>query len=89
MVRRHKPRRGVVLLVVLTLLTLLIVIGLTFVVLSGQFRRAAESNARKERYDSSPKQTLDKAMYQLLRGTTVNSRSSMEGQSLLSRPVRK
>ena len=50
MVRRHKSRRGVVLLVVLTLLTLLIVIGLTFVLLSGLFRRTpTPMRARAER----------------------------------------
>ena len=47
MARRHKPRRGIVLLIILTLLTLLIVLGLTFAILSGQFRRAAEASARK------------------------------------------
>ena len=35
MARRHKPRRGIVLLIILTLLTLLIVVGLTFAILSG------------------------------------------------------
>ena len=44
MARRHKPRRGVVLLIVLMLLTLLMVIGLTFAVISGQFRRGAEAS---------------------------------------------
>ncbi len=48
MARRHQPHRGIVLLVVLTLLTLLMVIGLTFAALSGQFRRAAETG-RAER----------------------------------------
>ena len=45
MARRYKPHRGVVLLVVLTLLTLLIVVGLTFTVLSG----AIPSSGRGER----------------------------------------
>ncbi|MCU0963097.1 MAG: hypothetical protein MUF48_23645, partial [Pirellulaceae bacterium] len=52
----------VVLLIVLTLLTLLVVVGLTFTVLSGQFRRAAESSARKERYGVPPDKLLDRAM---------------------------
>ena len=50
MARRHKPHRGVVLLIVLILLTLLLVIGLTFAVLSGQFRRGAEAAVRTDRY---------------------------------------
>ena len=84
MARRHKPHRGVVLLVVLTLLTLLIVIGLTFAALSGQFRRAAEAGARKVRYQADPAESLDQAMYQVVRDTTVTSRSSLLGHSLLS-----
>ena len=83
MARRHKPHRGVVLLVVLTLLTLLIVVGLTFTVLSGQFRRAAEASASKERYDDGGQQLLDRAMYQLVRDTPGNARSSLKGHSLL------
>ncbi len=83
MARRHKPHRGVVLLVVLTLLTLLIVIGLTFVVLSGQFRRTAETGVRKERYADDPAKLPDRAMYDLLRDTPANSRSALKGHSLL------
>ena len=74
MARRHKPNRGIVLLVILTLLTLLIVVGLTFAVLSGQFRRAAEAGVRQERYGDPPDRLLDRAMYQLVRDTNdVNS----------------
>ncbi len=83
MVRRHKPRRGVVLLVVLTLLTLLIVIGLTFVLLAGGYRRAAEANSRQARYGDKPNQLMDRVIYQVVRDTPVNSRSRLTGHSLL------
>ncbi len=84
MARRQKPHRGVVLLVVLTLLTLLIVVGLTFTLLSGQFRRAAEAGARNDRYDANAAETADNAVYQLLRDTDRNTtRSSLWGHSLL------
>ncbi len=84
MVRRHKPRHGVVLLVVLTLLTLLIVIGLTFAALSGHLRRAGEANALRERFGDDPKDLTDQAMYQLLRDTSRMSRSVLRGHSLLA-----
>ncbi|MFW6171173.1 MAG: hypothetical protein ACODAD_11840, partial [Planctomycetota bacterium] len=83
MIRRHKPRRGVVLLVVLTLLTLLIVVGVTLVVISGQFRRGAEASARQERYGDDPEKLVDRAAYQLLRDTPNDSRSALKGHSLL------
>ena len=54
MARRHQPRRGVVLLVVLTLLTLLIVLGLTFTIISGHYRRAAEASAQGPVRRSAP-----------------------------------
>ncbi len=82
MARRHKPRRGVVLLIVLTLLTLLIVLGLTFAIISGQFRRGAEAAARKERYGMPPEKQLDRAMYQLVREPS-DTRSVLWGHSLL------
>ena len=82
MARRHEPRRGVVLLIVLILLTLLMVIGLTFVVISGQFRRGADAAARTERYGMPPEKLLDRAMYQLVRDTS-DTRSVLWGHSLL------
>ncbi|MHB8861704.1 MAG: hypothetical protein ACYC6N_04810 [Pirellulaceae bacterium] len=84
MARRHqrKPRRGVVLLIVLTLLTLLIVVGLTFAILSGQFRRQAEANARKDRYGDPANSLLERAMYQLVRDTN-DARSVVRSHSLL------
>ncbi|MHB8973617.1 MAG: hypothetical protein ACYC3X_25725 [Pirellulaceae bacterium] len=82
MARRHKPRRGVVLLIVIMLLTLLMVIGLTFAILSGQFRRAAESSARKDRYGDPAEKLVDRAMYQLLRDTN-DATSVVRSHSLL------
>ncbi len=82
MARRHKANRGVVLLIVLSLLTLLVVIGLTFALVSGQFRRAAEVAARQEQYGDPPDKLLDQAMYQLVRDTT-NPNSVLRTHSLL------
>lgn len=83
MARRHQqPRRGVVLLVVLTLLTLLIVVGLTFAIISGQYRRAAEAAARQNRYGDPPDRLLERGMLQLVRDTN-DARSVLRTHSLL------
>ena len=83
MARRHKRRRGIVLLIILTLLTLLIVVGLTFALLSGQFRRGADASARQQRYGMPKDKLLDRAMYPLLRDTYPDTRLAITGHSLL------
>ncbi len=82
MTRRHRANRGVVLLIVLTLLTLLVVVGLTFALISGQFRRAAEVAALQELHGDPPKKLLDQALYQVLRDTE-NPNSVLRTHSLL------
>ncbi|GIW95962.1 MAG: hypothetical protein KatS3mg110_4003 [Pirellulaceae bacterium] len=71
MIRRNRiaQRSGVVLLVVLTLLALFLVIGTTFLLVAGSYRKAAQSQAREEWYSMPPQRLLDEAMYQLVRGT--------------------
>jgi hypothetical protein len=81
---RHKPNRGVVLLVVLSLLVLFVVVGLTYVVVAGQFRKAAFASAKRQKLAEQPEKLTDLAIYQLIRGTR-GSRvpSSFHGQDLL------
>jgi hypothetical protein len=87
--RPRKPnRRGVLLLVCLSLLVLFAVIGVTFVMVSGQYRSAARSEVRTERYgddpgsNTRPGELLDEAFMQLARGTT-NNHSSLQFHDLL------
>ncbi|MCA9172323.1 MAG: hypothetical protein KDB23_31880, partial [Planctomycetales bacterium] len=68
MVRSRKPRRGVLLLIVLSLLVLFVLIGITFIVVAGMYTRAAQANARHELKGDSPLRELDDAALQLLRG---------------------
>jgi len=83
MVRRHKKKRaGIVLLVVLSLLVLFVVLGVTFVVVSGQNLRAASSHARIRRTGDDPRKFFDIAIKQFLRDTR-NENSSLLGQGLL------
>lgn len=78
----HKRRRGIVLLVVLALLALFALTAATFLLVSGQYQRAALSNARSQRFDSTIQPMLDGALYQVLRDTS-DTRSVLRGHSLL------
>jgi len=75
-------RRGVLLLVVLGMLAMFGLIAVTFVILTGQAKRGAESHRRIDQYDSDPKEDLDNALMQVLRGTT-NPQSVIGPHSLL------
>jgi hypothetical protein len=66
----YRRRRGVLLLVVLGLLSMFAMIGLTFVVLTGQARRIAEIGQNMELQYVPPQADLDRAMAQVARGST-------------------
>ena len=63
----RKRRRGVVLLVVLSLLTLFTLLMVTFIIVAGQYRQSALSAARVGRVDGAPRKLLDNATFALLR----------------------
>lgn len=67
--RIRRRRRGVLLLVVLGLLSMFAMIGLTFVVLTGQARRIAEVGQSMEVQYVPPQSDLDRAMAQVARGS--------------------
>ena len=58
MAYRRKPRRGVLLFVVLSLLVLFVLVGITFVVVAGQYRRTTISAIRHERTGDAPEKLL-------------------------------
>ena len=80
---RRKPRSGVLLLVVLSLLVLFTLATLTFLVVAKRYKAAAANQPNYERVGDNPRQELDSAMYQVLRDTTNHS-SSLLGHSLLA-----
>lgn len=82
MARRSKPRRGVLLLIVLSLLVLFLLVGLSFMVSAGQFSRLAKSAARTDTTGMPGAKLADAALYQILRGTS-NPYSAIRGHSLL------
>lgn len=71
MSRQIRDRRGVLLLVVLTLLALFAAITVTFVVLAGQYRRSSISDSKMERQGDPPQKLLNDAVSQVIRGTEV------------------
>lgn len=82
MLRKSNSRRGVVILVVLSLLVLFVLLVVTFAIVAGQYRRTAQAYARKELLGLDPQKDLDRAFYELVRDTTFRS-SSLRFHSLL------
>lgn len=79
---RRRQQRGVILLAIISLLTMFMLIGITYVVVSGHFKRAAVTNSKVRQLEVPPQKHLDGAMYQLLRDTDFAG-SVVRGHSLL------
>jgi hypothetical protein len=79
---RRRQQRGVILLAIISLLTMFMLIGITYVVVSGHFKRAAITNSQARQFGVPPQKHLDNALYQLLRDTD-HAGSAVRGHSLL------
>lgn len=79
--RNRKAKRGVVLLIVISLLVLFVLIAVTFAIVAGQYKHAAQSSSRAYLLGDDPAKEADLVMYQLLRDST--ERSAIFGHSLL------
>ncbi len=82
MLSHPRSRRGVVILVVLSLLVLFVLLVVTFAIVAGQYRRTSLAYARQEVLGPQPHKDLDRAFYQLLRDTRSQG-SSLRFHSLL------
>jgi len=81
--KTKQPRRGALLLVVLSILVLFALVGLTFVVSALAFNTGAQANLQRDsEKDEAPKEA-DAAIMQLLRGPRVGSSSVILGHELL------
>ena len=78
--RRH--RRGVLLLVVLSLLVLFMLLGTAFLMTSSQYKSGAASSAKLNRVGTFPTKSLDRALMQVVRDTD-NPYSVVRYHSLL------
>lgn len=68
LVTQRKPRRGILLLVVMALLALMATVTMTFVLVTGVQMRAARTTALADLEADSPEDLIDGAMDQVLRG---------------------
>lgn len=85
MIRHPQSRRGVVILIVLSLLVLFVLLVVTFAIVAGQYRRAALAVGRQEWLGEDPQKTADRVMYALLREPDVNQLGSpFRGHALLT-----
>ena len=79
-----KHRRGVAMLVVLSLLVLFVMLGVAYSIATSHYRAGAAARAKKTTYGVRPEKQLDRAMRQLLRGPGANNpSSSLQQHSLL------
>ena len=79
---RRQHRRGVLLLVVLSMLVLFMMIGTAFLMTSDMYRKGSKAAAKEGRVGNPPRELLDRALYQLLRDTN-NQFSVVRYHSLL------
>lgn len=82
MSRRQRPRRGILLLIVLSLLVLFVLIGVTFIVVADRHVRDAKIAARQNTTGDDPIKESDNALMRILRGP-ADTRSALYRHSLL------
>ena len=80
---RTRPRRGVLLLVVLSVLLMFVLLALTYLTVATQYFEGASVSASLERSADDPRGELEEAFLQLLRDT-LNPNSMLQGESLLA-----
>lgn len=80
--KRTRKRRGVILLVVLSLLAMFALLITTFVVIAGNYRMGAVISARSTPEGESPQKVVDNVMLSLLTDTD-DATSPLRGHSLL------
>jgi hypothetical protein len=78
----RRPRRGVVLLLVLSLLVLFVLLGMTFLIGATRYRHGAESFSQNDLHGDPPDKIADIAVLSLLR-EPASPFSSLWGHSLL------
>lgn len=83
MYQRHKQeRRGIILLIVLSLLTIFMLLATAFIVVSGNYQSAAAVSARLGARTTDPSQLTDDVLYTLMVDTN-DTQSPMRGHALL------
>ncbi|MEW4561388.1 hypothetical protein AB1K70_02615 [Bremerella sp. JC770] len=83
LMKTKQPRRGALLLVVLSILVLFALVGLTFVVSALAFNTGAQANLERDSQASDASNEADATVMQLLRGPRAGTSSVILGHSLL------
>ncbi|MBA2117313.1 hypothetical protein [Bremerella alba] len=83
MMKTKQPRRGALLLVVLSILVLFAMVGLTFVVAALAFNTGAQANLERDIQQAEAPNEADAVMMQLLRGPRAGTLSSTLGHDIL------
>lgn len=78
---RHKKQRGIILLMVVSLLALFLLMGVTFAILAIQYKTAADTQAQKDRYGDPMVLETDLGLDAVLSDSM--GRSALRGHSLL------
>ncbi|MEQ8788912.1 MAG: hypothetical protein RIC55_21550 [Pirellulaceae bacterium] len=79
---RRRPRRGLVLMLVLTLLTLFALMAVTFVLITGVYEDTSRAHAKQGIRRDPPNKLMDRVLYDLVRDTN-DTLSPMRGHGLL------
>lgn len=81
MLKRARRKRGIILMVVISLLTLFILLGVTYTLVATQYREAAGNVANIDRFGDDPVREANLVLDQLISGAPGNS--SLKGHDLL------
>lgn len=83
----RREKRGVVLLVVVSILTLFLMIGVTYVLVAGNYHTTSKGGLRAKAYGDESEREIEEVMTQILVGTPqfggTGPRSVLTGHSLL------
>ena len=78
----RRQRKGIILIIIISILTMFMLIGVTYVVVSGHFEQTAVINLRANQVEVSAEKQLDTALFQVLRGTNSPG-SALRGHNLM------
>ena len=68
--RLRREKRGVVLLVVVSILTLFLMVGVTYVLIAGHYHDSSKQNQRAKRYGDEPEREMEEVIGQILYGAS-------------------
>ena len=84
MIKNTQNRSGITLLFVISMIVLFLLMGSSFVIMTSQFRRSSDDNARVATRRDSARSLVNRAFYDLFRGPSLDDvYSPLRGHSIL------